>query len=49
MRVIGFTGGSHSYLSHSNALVDAGAETSIAKHAHLLEVLEAMAIWQNSS
>ncbi|WP_455474447.1 HAD family hydrolase [Bartonella sp. B30(2025)] len=49
MRVIGFTGGSHSYLSHSNALVDAGAETAITKHAHLLEVLEAMAVWQDLS
>ncbi|KEC55380.1 HAD family hydrolase [Bartonella koehlerae] len=49
MRVIGFTGGSHSYLGHSNALVEAGAETAIAKHAHLLEVLEAMAVWQDLS
>ncbi|WP_074380896.1 HAD family hydrolase [Bartonella doshiae] len=49
MRVVGFTGGSHSYLSHSNALVDAGAETAIAKHAHLAEVLEAMSIWQDLS
>ncbi|WP_332065915.1 HAD family hydrolase [Bartonella sp. CB189] len=49
MRVIGFTGGSHSYLNHSNALVDAGAETSIATHAHLPKVLEAMAVWQDIS
>ncbi|EJF85764.1 HAD family hydrolase [Candidatus Bartonella washoeensis] len=49
MRVIGFTGGSHSYLGHSNALVEAGAETSIAKHAHLIEVLEAMAVWKDLS
>ncbi|MCZ2203869.1 HAD family hydrolase [Bartonella sp. A05] len=47
MRVIGFTGGSHSYLGHSNALADAGAETVISKHAHLPEVLKAMAIWQD--
>lgn len=47
MRVIGFTGGSHSYLGHSNALADAGAETVISQHAHLPEVLEAMAIWQD--
>ncbi|WP_455481062.1 HAD family hydrolase [Bartonella sp. B12(2025)] len=49
MRVIGFTGGSHSYLGHSNALAEAGAETVIAKHAHLLEALEAMAIWRDVS
>ncbi|MCZ2158486.1 HAD family phosphatase [Bartonella sp. 220] len=49
MRVIGFTGGSHSYLGHSHALAEAGAETVIAKHAHLLEVLEAMAVWRDLS
>ncbi|WP_375656005.1 HAD family hydrolase [Bartonella sp. MR63HLJHH] len=47
MRVIGFTGGSHSYLGHSNVLAEAGAETVIAKHAHLGEVLEAMAVWRD--
>ncbi|WP_375668937.1 HAD family hydrolase [Bartonella sp. MR168JLCBS] len=47
MRVIGFTGGSHSYLGHSNALAEAGAETVIAKHAHLGEVLEAMVVWRD--
>ncbi|WP_273791558.1 HAD family phosphatase [Bartonella sp. CM31XJBT] len=47
MRVIGFTGGSHSYFGHSNALAEAGAETVIAKHAHLGEVLEAMAVWRD--
>ncbi|GAA5099907.1 HAD family hydrolase [Bartonella acomydis] len=49
MRVIGFTGGSHSYLGHSNALAEAGAETVIAKHVDLGEVLEAMAVWQDLS
>ncbi|EJF75281.1 HAD-IA family hydrolase [Bartonella alsatica] len=49
MRVIGFTGGSHSYFGHSNALAEAGAETVIAKHAHLSKVLEAMATWQDLS
>ncbi|WP_208435152.1 HAD family hydrolase [Bartonella phoceensis] len=49
MRVIGFTGGSHSYLGHSNILAEAGAETVIAKHAYLTEVLEAMAAWQDLS
>ncbi|MBX4336121.1 HAD family hydrolase [Bartonella raoultii] len=48
MRVIGFTGGSHSYLGHSNVLAEAGAETVISKHAHLEQVLEAMAIWKDS-
>ncbi|WP_019219754.1 HAD family hydrolase [Bartonella florencae] len=49
MRVIGFTGGSHSYLGHSHVLAEAGAETVIAKHAHLGEVLKAMAVWQDLS
>ncbi|UNE54893.1 HAD family hydrolase [Bartonella machadoae] len=49
MRVIGFTGGSHSYPGHSSALAEAGAETVIAKHDYLLEVLEAMAVWQELS
>ncbi|WP_455479706.1 HAD family hydrolase [Bartonella sp. B23] len=49
MRVIGFTGGSHNYLGHSHALAEAGAETVIDKHAHLLEVLEAMAVWRDLS
>ncbi|WP_455478587.1 HAD family hydrolase [Bartonella sp. B10] len=49
MRVVGFTGGSHSYFGHSNILVDAGAETSITKHAHLPEVIEAMTVWQDLS
>ncbi|KEG16512.1 HAD family hydrolase [Bartonella bacilliformis] len=48
MRIIGFTGGSHSYLNHSNDLIDFGAETVINKYAHLPEVLEAMTIWQDS-
>ncbi|OPB32040.1 HAD family phosphatase [Bartonella sp. AR 15-3] len=48
MRVIGFTGGLHSYLGHSNALIEAGAETVITKHAHLPETLEAMKIWKDS-
>ncbi|MDD9330276.1 MAG: HAD family phosphatase [Bartonella sp.] len=48
MRVIGFTGGSHSYPGHSNALIEAGAETVITKHAHLPETLEAMKIWKDS-
>lgn len=47
MRVIGFSGGSHCYLGHSNALAEAGAETVISKHAHLGEVLEAMAVWRD--
>ncbi|KEG19931.1 HAD family hydrolase [Bartonella bacilliformis] len=48
MRVIGFTGGSHSYLNHSNDLIASGAETVINKYAHLPKVLEAMTIWQDS-
>ena len=31
MRVIGFTGGSHTYDGHADRLIDAGAETAVAR------------------
>ncbi len=31
MRVVGFTGGSHTYLSHADKLTDAGAETVLSR------------------
>ena len=45
MRVIGFTGGAHSYPGHADALMEAGAETVISRWADLAPVLEALAIW----
>ncbi len=45
MRVIGFTGASHTYPSHADRLTDAGAETVISRMADLPGVVEALAAW----
>lgn len=45
MRVIGFTGASHSTAGHADRLTDAGAETVIARMADLPATLEALAAW----
>ena len=45
MRVIGFTGASHTYPSHADRLTDAGAETVISRMADLPGVVMALAEW----
>jgi beta-phosphoglucomutase-like phosphatase (HAD superfamily) len=45
MRVIGFTGASHSYPSHADRLTDAGAETVIARMSDLPSTVKALAEW----
>lgn len=45
MRVIGFTGASHSYPGHADALTEAGAETVIRRWPELKSVLEALSHW----
>ncbi|RFC68835.1 MULTISPECIES: HAD family hydrolase [Mesorhizobium] len=45
MRVIGFTGGAHSYPSHSDILTEAGAETVINRWRDLVPVLDALSEW----
>ncbi|MET0173035.1 HAD-IA family hydrolase [Agrobacterium sp. lyk4-40-TYG-31] len=45
MRVIGFTGASHTYPSHADRLTDAGAETVIARMQDLPATIEALAEW----
>lgn len=47
MRVIGFTGGSHTYLGHADKLTEAGAETVISRHMHLVDVIKAMGAWRD--
>lgn len=47
MRVIGFTGGSHSYPGHADALTEAGAETVISRWRDLIPVLTALAEWSD--
>ena len=45
MRVIGFTGASHSYPGHADALTEAGAETVIRRWPDLKGVLAALSGW----
>ncbi|MEW9806921.1 HAD family hydrolase [Mesorhizobium sp. ZMM04-5] len=45
MRVIGFTGASHSYPGHADALTEAGAETVIRRWADFPGVLAALSEW----
>jgi HAD superfamily hydrolase (TIGR01509 family) len=45
MRVIGFTGASHTYPSHADRLTDAGAETVIARMSDLPAVIAALGEW----
>ena len=45
MRVIGFTGASHTYPGHADKLTDAGAETVIARMSDLPATIAALAAW----
>ncbi|RUM97209.1 HAD family hydrolase [Pseudaminobacter arsenicus] len=49
MRVIGFTGGSHSYPGHADVLTEAGAETVIRRWADLHGVIAALAEWSEDA
>jgi HAD superfamily hydrolase (TIGR01509 family) len=48
MRVVGFTGGSHTYPAHSDKLTEAGAETVISRMSALPGVIAALAEWSES-
>ncbi len=48
MRVIGFTGASHSYPGHADALTDAGAETVIRRWADFKSTLDALSQWSDA-
>jgi HAD superfamily hydrolase (TIGR01509 family) len=48
MRVIGFTGASHTYPSHADTLTDAGAETVISRMSDLPGVVAALAEWEGA-
>ncbi|MDH6268441.1 HAD superfamily hydrolase (TIGR01509 family) [Rhizobium sp. SG_E_25_P2] len=45
MRVIGFTGGSHTYPTHADRLTDAGAETVISRMTELPQMVDALKSW----
>lgn len=46
MRVVGFTGASHTYPSHADHLTEAGAETVINRLVDLPPVVEALSGWR---
>jgi HAD superfamily hydrolase (TIGR01509 family) len=48
MRVIGFTGASHSWPGHADALMDAGAVTVVRRLADVPPTLEALREWRQS-
>lgn len=48
MRVIGFTGGSHSWQGHADALTEAGAETVINRMADLPATVAALSSWSEA-
>jgi HAD superfamily hydrolase (TIGR01509 family) len=45
MRVIGFTGGQHTYPSHGDRLTDAGAEVVISRMSDLPAMIKALSEW----
>ena len=45
MRVIGFTGASHTYPTHADRLTDAGAETVISRMQDLPGMVAALSEW----
>ena len=47
MRVIGFTGASHTYPGHADALTEAGAETVIRRWADFRGVIAALSEWSD--
>jgi HAD superfamily hydrolase (TIGR01509 family) len=49
MRVIGFTGASHSYPGHADVLTEAGAETVIRRWADFHGVLAALSEWSEDA
>ena len=46
MRVIGFTGGSHTHPGHADELTDAGAETVVRRLADIPAIIDAFASWE---
>ena len=45
MKVIGFTGGSHTYQGHADTLTDAGADTVVRQLTQLPGTIEALSHW----
>jgi HAD superfamily hydrolase (TIGR01509 family) len=45
MRVIGFTGGKHSFAGHGDRLIDAGAETVVSRFTEIPAMVDAFEVW----
>ncbi len=45
MRVVGFTGGAHTWLGHADMLTEAGAETVVRRHADIPATITALLAW----
>jgi beta-phosphoglucomutase-like phosphatase (HAD superfamily) len=45
-RVVGFTGGRHTWIGHADLLTEAGAETVIHRFADLPKIAEAVMSWE---
>jgi HAD superfamily hydrolase (TIGR01509 family) len=45
-RVVGFTGGRHTWLGHADLLIEAGAETVIKRFADLPAIADALMSWE---
>ena len=45
MRVVGFVGGSHSYVGHADQLTEAGAETVLKRLSDVPSIVEAFSLW----
>ncbi|MGN6548824.1 MAG: HAD family hydrolase [Pararhizobium sp.] len=48
MRVVGFTGGAHTWRAHADHLTEAGAETVIARMSDLPGIVQALAAWSTA-
>jgi len=48
MRVIGYTGGSHTHSAHSDQLIEAGAETVVRRLKDIPAVVEAFSLWDGA-
>lgn len=49
MTVIGFVGGDHTWPGHAEVLMQAGALTTVDRHADLAETIQALSAWEGEA
>jgi beta-phosphoglucomutase-like phosphatase (HAD superfamily) len=49
MTVIGFVGADHSWPGHAEVLMQAGALTTVNRHADLAETIQALSAWEGEA